>query len=299
MTKCKGCGVSLQNIDENGIGYSPKLTSKLCERCFKIIHYNYHDDGKYINNIDICNGINQRDTFNFFMCDIFSLNKSTIELYEKIHSPKVFVLTKADIVPINISYEKLISRVKKSYNLENVILCSIKNNAGIEDIKHLINEHKKVLFCGPTSSGKSSLINFLFDYELTTSVYKNTTQEFITLETDGVTVIDAPGFICDVITNKSKLIKPRTMIINKDYELVIDDVVISFDRNVNVTVFLPKSIIAITRKKKENYSNFLEIKPYQDMTIKNIGFIYFKNECNLYINNVDDIFVRDSIVGGS
>ena len=163
----------------------------------------------------------------------------------------------------------------------------------------MINEHKNVLFCGPTSSGKSSLINYLFDYELTTSVYKNTTQEFITLETDGVTVIDAPGFICDVITNKSKLIKPRTMIINKDYELVIDDVVISFDRDVNVTIFLPKSIIASTRKKKDNYSNFLEIKPYQDMTIKNIGFIYFKNECDVYINNIDDIFVRDSIVGGS
>ena len=299
MTKCKGCGVTLQNIDENGIGYSEKLTNKLCERCFKIIHYNYHDEGKYINNIDICNGINQKDTFNFFMCDIFSLNKSTIELYEKIHDPKIFVLTKADIIPINISYEKLVSRIKNSYNLDNVILCSIKNNAGIDDIRHLINEHKNVLFCGPTSSGKSSLINFLFDYELTTSVYKNTTQEFITLETDGVTLVDAPGFICDVITNKSRLIVPKTMIINKDYELVIDDVVISFDREVHITLFFPKVIEIITRKKRENLANCLEIKSYQDMTIKNIGFIYFKNECKVYIDNIDDIFIRDSVVGGS
>lgn len=298
MTKCKGCGLTLQNSDAMGLGYTPKLTNKLCERCFKITNYNYHDDGKYINNIDICDDINKKKAFNFFVCDIFSLNKSTIELYEKIHSPKVFVLTKADIVPININYEKLISRIKKSYNLANVILCSIKNDAGIDDIKHLINEHKKVLFCGPTSSGKSSLINKLFGYELTVSAFKNTTQEFITLKQDGITLIDAPGFICDVTISKNSIIKPKTMNIKIGYELVIDDIIISFDRDISLVLYVYNDIEIKTRKIRNNLLNSLTVDDYNDLTIKNMGFIYFKNKCEVFMNS-KDASVRKSIVGGS
>ena len=298
MGKCKGCGLSLQNINPDALGYTPKLTNKLCERCFKIVNYNYHDDGKYINNNDICNGINQKKLFNFFLCDIFSLNDKTISLYDKIKSPKVFVLTKVDLIPDNINYNKFITRIKNSYHIDEVLLCSIRNNIGLNDIKQLINNHKKVLLCGPTSSGKSSLINYLYNYELTVSAYKNTTQEFITLETDGITIIDAPGFICDVMTSSSKLIKPKSFIINKDYELVIDDIIMSFANDTAITIFLPSNIDIQTRKNRSVNLNELQISAYSDLTIKNIGFIYFKNDCNISINNVEDISIRNSIIGG-
>ena len=83
MSKCKGCGLTLQNKDKSALGYSPKLTNKLCERCFKITNYNYHDDGKSIDNNTICSMINKKKAFNFFLCDIFSLNDSKLIYYQQ------------------------------------------------------------------------------------------------------------------------------------------------------------------------------------------------------------------------
>ena len=40
MTKyCKGCGVLLQNEDENALGYVPTLDASYCQRCYRIRHY--------------------------------------------------------------------------------------------------------------------------------------------------------------------------------------------------------------------------------------------------------------------
>ena len=40
MTKCMGCGSILQNTDPSAEGYVRDLSKDLCERCFKIRHYN-------------------------------------------------------------------------------------------------------------------------------------------------------------------------------------------------------------------------------------------------------------------
>ena len=40
MSKCTGCGVILQNINKEKIGYTTSLNNKLCERCFRIRNYN-------------------------------------------------------------------------------------------------------------------------------------------------------------------------------------------------------------------------------------------------------------------
>ena len=63
MTKCKGCGAVLQNVDENIEGYVKDLEKELCERCFKIRHYNEYrfigkDNNYYLNIINKINKIN-------------------------------------------------------------------------------------------------------------------------------------------------------------------------------------------------------------------------------------------------
>ncbi len=298
MSKCKGCGLVLQNTDKTSLGYTPKLTNKLCERCFKIANYGYHDEGKYLDNDEICDNINKKKAFSLFMCDVFSLNDIIIELFNKINNPKYFVLTKVDLLPNNIDYKKITMRIKESYHLSNVILCSIKNETGMEDIKHLINTYQKVIFCGPTSSGKSSLINHLFDYELTVSAHKNTTQEFISLKKDNFTLIDAPGFINDILISKDHMIKPKTLFIKKDYELVIDNCILSFEKDTPVVLYFLKDTMIKTRKIRKENSHVISANNYSDITIKNLGFIYLKEGCNIGINNPNDISIRQSIVGG-
>ena len=40
MTKCVGCGITLQNENKNDVGYTPDIKNELCERCFKLKNYN-------------------------------------------------------------------------------------------------------------------------------------------------------------------------------------------------------------------------------------------------------------------
>ena len=301
MSKCKGCGITLQNNDINGLGYTPKLTNKLCERCFKITNYNYHESiSKALDNDKICSNINQKKAFTFFLCDILSLNDKIIDIFKRINNPKILVITKMDFIPKNIDIAKMKQRIINNYNLSDLLFVSIKNSYGKEDILEYVNIYQKVIFAGPTSSGKSSLINFLFNFELTVSNHKNTTQEFINLNYEGKTIIDAPGFTYDNFKEikVSGLLTPKTLILKKDYELCIDDLVISSSKDINITIYLPKNILYKTRKCKEKIKYNIKIDNNSDVVIKNIGFIYFKDMTSIYVSNDTFINTRLSIVGG-
>ena len=39
MTKCKGCGIELQNTDKDSVGYVVNLEQEYCQRCFRLSHY--------------------------------------------------------------------------------------------------------------------------------------------------------------------------------------------------------------------------------------------------------------------
>ena len=38
--KCSGCGITLQTINENVLGYIKDINKDLCMRCFKLKNYN-------------------------------------------------------------------------------------------------------------------------------------------------------------------------------------------------------------------------------------------------------------------
>ena len=42
IKKCIGCGSVLQDSHPDEIGYVTDLEKELCERCFKIRHYNHY-----------------------------------------------------------------------------------------------------------------------------------------------------------------------------------------------------------------------------------------------------------------
>ena len=183
MSKCLGCGIKLQYEDEKALGFTPKKDSKYCQRCFKL--QNYHEntiEENIMKDQDILTKINEKKSFTFFLTDILNLNKKVINLYEKINSPKVLVITKIDILPKNLKYEILLNNIKRIYHISDIILFSQVNGYGQNDILKLCQKEKEVIFSGPTSSGKSSLINYLFNKKLTTSEYQNTTQDFIKIK---------------------------------------------------------------------------------------------------------------------
>ncbi|NMA51257.1 MAG: GTPase RsgA [Mollicutes bacterium] len=282
MIKCKGCGITLDNDKY-----------KFCQRCFKIKNYNNHEiESIIIDNDTLLKNINKKKVFTLFLCDFLSINKKNVSLYNKITNEKIFIVTKMDTIPKNINIDKLANNIVNIYKINDMMYFSYKNGFGKNEILNLIKD-RKVLITGPTNSGKSSLINYLFNTDITVSNYKNTTQDFINIGN----IIDAPGFNDDNLYDNIKqngYIKPRTINIKKGYELIIEDIIISFLKDSKITLYIPDNILAKTKKSLLKPSTALNIVDKSDLVLNNMGFIYFKEKSTISCNiNME---IRKSII---
>lgn len=293
MNKCIGCGKTLQYEDINKIGYAVK-GSDICKRCFDLTHYNKNIElNNYIDNNKLLENINKKKIFTIFLCDILSLSNETIKIYENIQNDKVFVLTKVDILPKNIKYESIIRNIENSFKIKPLIF-SYKNTKLKNNLFSLIEKHKKVLITGIVSSGKSTLINTLFDENITVSHYRNTTLDFIEINKDNLTIIDSPGFDTKVITERSKnILKEKIINLKKGFELTIDNISLYSDDDINICIFMPNLMVK-TYKNKDKYK-MVKINNNTDLVFDNF-FIYFKKGATIYLNN-DNFNLRESIIG--
>lgn len=293
MNKCIGCGKALQYEDINKIGYAVK-GSDICKRCFDLTHYNKNIElNNYIDNNKLLENINKKKIFTIFLCDILSLSNETIKIYENIQNDKVFVLTKVDILPKNIKYESIIRNIENSFKIKPFIF-SYKNTKLKNNLFSLIEKHKKVLITGIVSSGKSTLINTLFDENITVSHYRNTTLDFIEINKDNLTIIDSPGFDTKVITERSKnILKEKIINLKKGFELTIDNISLYSDDDINICIFMPNLMVK-TYKNKDKYK-MVKINNNTDLVFDNF-FIYFKKGATIYLNN-DSFNLRESIIG--
>lgn len=299
MSKCLGCGLNIQDEDVLALGYAPNIDNDYCQRCFKIQNYNYHDDIKVISNKEIINLINEKKAMTFFLCDFLSFNQKNIDLYNEIKTDKVFVLTKSDMLPKNLKEANLINRLKDKYNIDKVLLASIITDDGINEIVNIIQEYKTILFAGPSSSGKSSLINYLFNKNLTTSSYQNTTQMINTINEMGITIYDVPGFSDQYYDLKYKgSINSKTIILKSEYELLIDEYIIQTEKDTPITMYIARDLSYVTRKIKTKNNNKLNVPNSSDITIKNGCLLYFKNQASVLVNKTDGLDIHNSIVGG-
>lgn len=295
MNKCSGCGIVLQNTNKDELGFTPKLENKYCERCFKTIHYGTN---KEINNLDnelIIKKINALNYFTFFITDFLNINSETIKIYKAITANKVLVINKSDLIPQNLILNNIKERIKEIFDINEVIFISAKEKNNLKQIMKIIEKEERVLFCGETSSGKSTLINKLFNTDLTTSKFDNTTLEFIKISDDKLEVYDTPGL---KFANKDVYdkIMVRTINLKKDYTLSLNDILLKSEDDVSLTLFLKDKVKVKTKKWQSNYLYNLDLNNYEDIYIDNIGFIYVKNKAIININK--EVEIRKSIIGG-
>lgn len=302
MTKCKGCGITLQTENKNDVGYTPDIKNELCERCFKLKNYNVlTNTGVKIDNEKLIEKINKLDVFVFFLTDFINLDNSVIEYYKKIKSKKVMILTKADIIPRNIKYNKLIENIKDLYEIrEDIILTSSKKKLNISTITNLCLENKNVIFVGFTNAGKSSLINSLTGSDITVSNSQNTTQELIKLNVQGVTIYDAPGLMDDV--NRENIpkssINPRSYQLPSKHYLSINGIKLNIKENSNFTIYVGNEVEILRRKEHENVECNIIVPKNSDVVLKGLGFIKFSNTTLISLSS-NDYEIRPSIIGDS
>lgn len=300
MTKCVGCGIKLQNKNVNEVGYTPNLNNELCERCFKLKNYNIlTNKGININNDKLINKINELNTCVLFLVDFINLDSEVIDAYKKIKSKKILIITKADIIPKNIKYQKLIQNIKNIYDIkEDLILTSSKTKLNIKTITKICLEEKNICLAGFTNAGKSSLINALVGSDITVSKKSNTTQDFIKLNVDGINIYDAPGFMSNINRENipRSIIRPITYQFPSKHYLLIKDIKLNILENSNFTIYVGNEANIIRRKENENVECKIIVPKNSDVIIKGFCFINFKNTCMISLNT-KDYEIRPSIVG--
>lgn len=300
MTKCVGCGIKLQEKDKNELGYTPNLNNELCERCFKLKNYNIlTNKGINIDNDKLINKINELNTCVLFLVDFINLDSEVIDAYKKIKSKKILIITKADIIPKNIKYQKLIQNIKNIYDIkEDLILTSSKTKINIKTITKLCLEEKNICLAGFTNAGKSSLINALVGSDITVSKKSNTTQDFIKLNVDGINIYDAPGFMSNINRENipRSIIRPITYQFPSKHYLLIQDIKLNILENSNFTIYVGNEANIIRRKENENVECKIIVPKNSDVIIKGFCFINFKNTCMISLNT-KDYEIRPSIVG--
>lgn len=325
MTKCLGCGAFLQSEDITKEGYTKDLTKDICERCFKIRHYNEYKfidkDNKYY--LDIISKIEKTKDLVILVTDFLN-TESLNEL--NIKNKVLLVLAKRDLIPRHLDENKLINNIETNLNIvDKVVVCS-KNNYNLDLLLSKINKYKtsnNVYVIGYTNAGKSTLINKMIkDYalektEITTSILPSTTLDLIEVKIDNnLTIIDTPGLLDDGsiilevegnMLNKilpKKELNPPVIQVKVNQTIIIDDLIrIDVEKGTNL-IFYISNDLKLDRYYKENDklnnlpSQELKINANSDIVIKGLGFIKVTKETKvkLYLNDKIKYQIRESII---
>lgn len=207
MTKCQGCGALLQNVDENVVGYSPKQDVQYCQRCFRLRNYGdlLSSFEHTADNHQILTAIAEMEALFFWVVDLFDFESSFVENIASYLEGKdiVLLLTKRDLLPDTLSQAKLQKFIEKrlafyDIKVRGYIVTGQYGIDGRQEILAAIEQLRKgrnVAFFGLANSGKSTVLNALFESgQLTTSIYPGTTLEMSAFAYEDYLIYDTPGY---------------------------------------------------------------------------------------------------------
>lgn len=329
MKKCKGCGAVLQSEDSKKEGFIHG-DGELCERCFRIRHYNEYKKVMKKNEdfLPILKQIGETNDLVVLVLDLLNLPEHLEVIKEHIHRPILLVLTKRDILPRSIQ-DKYLLKYMDSYQIDTMdrVLVSGVKNTNLDELMEKIRRYQtsnKVYLVGFTNAGKSTLVNTLLrnysdsTLEITTSMLTSTTLDMIEIPfDDSLTFIDTPGLleegnIVDVVSsgiikkiNIKKEIKPVTYQIKMPQTILIDDIChIEVEDVTNMTFYMSNrlSIKRVFKKLPLKFGEKREIvieKANTDVVILGLGFIRVMKPCTLYIDISSEvkIYTRGSLIG--
>ena len=307
MNKCQGCGVLCENT--------------LCERCFRIKHYNDYRVVAKTNNdfIPILENISKSNDLVLLVVDLFNIGDlSLIKKYLK--NDILLVLTKRDLLPKSVSFDKLYNYDYQIDYIDKIIISSNKNY-NFDELLDKINKYKKsnnVYVVGFTNAGKSTMINkLIYNYsdnktEITTSPLPSTTLNTIEINLGDLTLIDTPGLlsegdIANYVSGEElkkiipkKEIKPITYQIKGFQTIVVDDYLLIEANDIDLTFYVSNNL-KIERYYKKNNTNLkkhvIEVN-HNDIVVKGLCFIKTNKKSTLNVYTLDkvSVFTRRSII---
>lgn len=326
--KCTGCGVPLQTTNVDDLGYVKNIDSNICERCFRINHYNDYKKVQKDNTdfVKILKQINETNDLVVLVVDLFNLPANFDLITNELTNDILLVLTKRDLLPKVVKDEKLSNYMEKyKLNYVDKIIISSNKNYNLDELMDTINYYQKgknVYVVGYTNAGKSTLINKIIynytdlDSSITTSMLPSTTIDSINIDiTSSLTLIDTPGIIeSGNIVNyieesmlkrvlPRKEVKPITYQIRGNQTVLVDNILRIDAKDTNLTFYF-SGMLKIDRyynntaKLKELPPKIVEVNSNSDLVISGLGFIKCVKRCKLtvYLDESVKIFVRDSLI---
>ncbi|MGM8213907.1 ribosome biogenesis GTPase YqeH [Virgibacillus sp. W0430] len=245
---CQGCGVAIQTENKEAVGYVPKSSLKsenvLCQRCFRLKHYNEVQDVSLTDDdfLRMVSHIRNKEGLIVHIIDIFDTEGSLVKSLPRItgNNPILLVGNKVDLLPKSTNKRKLMHWLRtlaKEAGLvvADVFLISAAKGHGLEELAFEMENYrdrKDVYVVGVTNAGKSTFINRLINRStgekdvITTSYFPGTTLGFIKIPLDKKTaLIDTPGIVNKrqmahyVSEQDLKLITPKNEIKSRTYQL--------------------------------------------------------------------------------
>ena len=308
MNKCCGCGALIIN-------------DGLCERCFRIKHYNEYKVVSKTNNefIPILENINKTNDLVLLVVDLFNIGDLSI-IRKYLKNDILLVLTKRDLLPKSVSINKLDNYDYKIDYVDKIIISSNKNY-NFDLLLDKINKYKKsnnVYVVGYTNAGKSTMVNkLIYNYsdnktEITTSPLPSTTLNTIEIKLNDITLIDTPGLLNenDIVNYVSgdelkkiipkKEIKPITYQIKGIQTIVVDKYLQIEASDVDLTFYISNDLEIKRYYKKmptKLKKHIIEVNK-NDIVIKGLCFIKTNKKSVLNIYTLDNVsvFTRDSII---
>lgn len=318
MSKCRGCGVLLQNSNKSDLGYVVDLNSKYCERCFRIKNYGEYKRVNKDNHefVDILKDVGRTNDLVLLVVDVFNIDNNLSFVNKYLTNDILLVLTKRDLLPRDIKDEKLIGFFDRFHlNIKDSVIISSKKNYNFDLLYELINKYKRsnnVYVVGFTNAGKSTMINkLIYDFGInsdlvTVSIMPSTTLDKLEIKlSDDLTLIDTPGVLSsgsmyDKLDGLGiKRVIPKVQIKPKSYQVkgkqyIMVDKILKLDvSNVNIVMF---------------FSNALDIKRYYkdfetslerhdldvdncDIVINGLGFIKVIGKGKIVVYTLQNVLV--------
>ncbi len=207
--KCQGCGLALQNSNENKEGYVPNAESPICKKCFRSKNY-----GEFDNNLSTfyeLEEIKEIENDNVIMIvDILNPFETMISNVNDYVDPDnlTILVNKIDALPKSIPQEALIDWIdeiaeSKGIEFSQLAMISTYKKINIDAVSsYILNSERNTAIIGYSNVGKSSLIKSLFNsigLEVNNLITNSigTTKEVIELEFKDKIIKDYPGIILE------------------------------------------------------------------------------------------------------